>query len=362
MMIRKIAILLMIMIVGLTIAIFSIKKKEGMSNESTDAKDVKLVENPRESDKMLVIQEIFTNLNKHQTRIRVLDTSSSSSSRSDSEIQPIKMKSREQCKTDRVIFHNIMDVILPILEKHEDILKDLAINGHIQSKELKDLNEIKGCGEFNIKNLKSCNIVIPNINVDKLIDELITIFQFARRKDRHHRIENERDYNGLRNIVLPELKKKNAISAEKKDELTYHYDKIFGGWNGMDENAIYAYKTALLQEKTDLEIFKNKINPIVGLAMKYNVLINNTDFLLKRKDALKNAAIDKDTKTNLQNELAKKAYVDNDRTNPYMTEDLALDKIEFSMLMTISSIIKYHESQLNLIQDTKITELVNAYS
>ena len=137
-------ILILIIIIFLSAYISTLNKKKNIEGyadlSSPGGTGMEITDKPSESDKLIVLNELFNNVIKHETALNVYDPTYIADKTIHIEnIDPMSAESYVSA-----VFKNCMNII-PILQRQDIEILQLSSNGYIQSKILKDLLNISGC-------------------------------------------------------------------------------------------------------------------------------------------------------------------------------------------------------------------------
>lgn len=323
-----------------------------------------LTDKPSESDKLIVLNEIFNNVINHETALNIYDPTYIVDN-------TISIQNVDPKSTTSSIFKNCMNLI-PFLQKHDIEILQLTKNGYIQSKTLTALLDISGC-DFTLDSLKQSVFSIINDIENKYakIQENYDVYYTKRNENRN--VDNLDDLYRYRlgkySIFYP---------------LQYDYEllEIFNTYGGINRNVIDLMMNVKL-DITKSDIFNNSGNSIALLANDLDRLINNDKYINKTQlnnmgtmrntgnlldgsqvayfDTTSDNGASKQVYTEMQ-KLSAQTIINSAANNPPLTNSQALGKIEAVILFYIMKVVEYQDLEMQNISQNALNTFKKIYS
>ena len=156
-------ILILIFILFLSSYISTLKTKKNIEGyadlSSPSGITMQITDKPSETDKLIILNELFNNVIKHETALNIYDPTY--------KVKPIMIDDINHINDDFPIFSNCMKLI-PFIQYQENEITKLTKAGYIQSKTLKQLVDLSGC-EISLDGLRRCGKILES---DPMIEKI----------------------------------------------------------------------------------------------------------------------------------------------------------------------------------------------
>jgi hypothetical protein len=331
-MIKTIIILLLVLIIIFSIGTTSlVKTKEGFVDYMNPMPEmVKDIRQTSDSDKMIILFEIYSNVKKHETAMSIYDPA----------YKPIDVKMNPK----NSILDNIKR-LYPILYKQDKELIILTKNEYVPSKTLQQLMDGSLINPMKDDLTKIMNYPAhpimdqPETDVNKILDDSK---KYQERVDKINRIERHKIH--LR-----------QIAQNYRNEANSWYEGAKQLQDSMNNDIVKKVLSSVFSSYKDN--IQKEINYKTGRGDRCMELANHFQ---RASDKIKNP--DKDIKKDLSDKVkelkldaAKKEILNIPSfkipvdTSPRITQDYIDSRIETATLFHLTKIIKYHDFALEKV-------------